>query len=134
MRGNTFKAATNDSPDYLRAKKSMKTTFQTVLDLRPHPRLFTWTSVSNIPMGELATAMDKLKENVSKLQPPPSSDEISDLKQACTTFRDALRQFHTVQTSLLAVQINLFISSSALSMSKCFASAVVSSRAAQYRY
>ena len=42
--------------------------------------------VSNIPVGRLQTAIDKMKENASKLKHPPSSDKISDLKRACTAF------------------------------------------------
>ena len=77
----------------------VKTTFQDVLDLQPPPSLFPWTSVSNIPAKLLPKAIDKLKENASKLKPPLSSDKISDLKWACITFRDACSQYHCVKNA-----------------------------------
>jgi hypothetical protein len=97
QRGNTSKARTIDFPDYLSARVSIKTTFQGVLELRPHQSLFECTSVSNISVGRLQTAIDKMKENASKLKHPPSSDKISDLKRACTAFLCALRQLETVR-------------------------------------
>jgi hypothetical protein len=93
--GNISKAASIDDADYKRATLSMKTTYQAVLDLRPHPSLFPWTHPSNLQISLLETAIDNMKENASKLQPPTSPDETLDLKQACTTFRCALRAWKT---------------------------------------
>ena len=79
------------------ARESRNTTFQDVLDLHPHQSLFKWNGVSDIPIGVLQTAVDKMKENASKLKAQPSSEKISDLKRACVTFLCVLRQFETVK-------------------------------------
>ena len=94
---NTSKAATNTNPDYLRAKESMNATFNTVLKLAPHASLFQWTSVRNIPGGLLGDAIDNIKKNASKLENPPSSEEISKLTKTSNTFKGVLAAYRAVK-------------------------------------
>jgi len=59
--------------------------------------LFPWTSVSNLGLGPLQEAIDKMAGRASTLSPQPLTDEISKLQQACCTFRDALKAFNSAQ-------------------------------------
>jgi hypothetical protein len=72
-------------------------TFQSVIDLKPHESLFPWTSSVNLGLGPLQKAIDEMEERASSLSPKPSPDEISKLKKACTTFRDAVRGFNSAK-------------------------------------
>jgi len=72
-------------------------TFQAVMELKPHLSLFPWTSVSNLGLGPLQEAIDKMVGCASTLSPQPSTDAISKLKKACCTFRDALKVFNSAQ-------------------------------------
>jgi hypothetical protein len=75
----------------------MNVTFKAVLDLKTHTSLFQWTSVSNIPDCLLGKAIDIMKKHVCKLENAPSSEKISELTKACTTFRVALAAYRAVK-------------------------------------
>ncbi len=88
---------TNTNPDYLCTKESMTTTFKVVHDLDPHASLFQWTIVSNIPGGLLREVIGNMKKNDSKLENPPSSEEISKLTKTSNTFKGVLAAYRVVK-------------------------------------
>ena len=86
MRLNINRPTTINGADHSDAKRLMKERFQGVLDLRPPPSLFEWTSVSKLSMMELEASM---KTIVKEREHP--------------NFRvsDALRQFRTIDNKKL---------------------------------
>jgi hypothetical protein len=89
---------TIELPAYVTTKNTMKTSLETVIDLKSHESLFPWTHVSNLPLGLLQKTIDKMEECVSKLKPDSSPEEMSKLKKDCTTFGDTLRGFQSAKT------------------------------------
>ena len=67
----------------------MEKTFAAVRALDPPSTLFKWTTVSNLPVGELDAAIKNMKHNLKLLQPNPEAARISELIIACTKFKVA---------------------------------------------
>jgi hypothetical protein len=89
--GNKNKPQTITDTSYLTATKDAAAAFQAILILEPDTTLFQWTSISNIPMGSLENAINRISNNALRLQNPPSPKYISVLTEACRKFLAAYK-------------------------------------------
>jgi hypothetical protein len=62
-----------------------------------HTSFFQWTSDSNIPVVLLGDVIHNIKKNVSKLENPPSSQEISTLTKTSRTFQVSQQTYNHIK-------------------------------------
>ena len=98
--GNKNKPTRITDPAYLRAKKLMEETFNTVRLLKPDATLLQWTSVSKIPAGPLEDVINNIKTNDQRLPIPSSPETICTLTRECRAFQQARKTFLNIASSL----------------------------------
>ena len=95
--GNKNKPRTITEKSYVKATEDAAIAFQAIRDLEPDVTVFEWRSISNIPMGALEDAINRISKNALRLASPPSPRYISALTEACRIFLAAYQTKQSIK-------------------------------------